>query len=195
MSATIAHTRVFAALAAGDVPKISDIVNCERHRYVWAGPLSIKCQFGKIQIPPGFLSDGATGVPDADWFAFFAHDCLYAYPMVVLEDGTTRRLTKNECDRVYRWLLWRSGHWGRAIWRYAGLWIGGGKAWRRWRDRETANPALYMQERILPMAHCWQAQTRYTRDLVWIGEDGPKREKALADLAAVGWHGWPKSPA
>lgn len=85
---------------------------------------------GKIIVPKGFLSDGAS-IPRFLWlwldgtdpdilFASYCHDLLY----------TLQQFTKDQCDRTIRELMIKSGapRWkANAV--YAGLRLGGAKAW------------------------------------------------------------------
>ena len=75
--------------------RISDVVDVKAFPYVCPFTWTIRTRYGKFEILRGWLSDGASGVPDRDLEGFFSHDRLYAVPEI-----RGRRITKWQADRV-----------------------------------------------------------------------------------------------
>ena len=147
MSAIPANILALNALAFPQSALVKDLSVREIVQY--ALPNKYWCQFleqfevnsdiaGRFWVPKGFLSDGAS-IPKWMWnvldpcdpeilFPSYAHDYLYA--MCGQLAGT--QLTKDQCDRVIRELMLKCGapRW-KANGVYAGLNVGGGKAWRQ----------------------------------------------------------------
>ena len=130
---------------------------------------------GTIRLIRGMLSDGATGVSDLCPEAFFSHDLSFLYP-VTLEG---KRLTKQQVDYGYYYVLKNNGHALRGIIRYVGLQYFPGtsyissRIWSKYRLIEEAMASNYQewlsQEHFVPRKACFQFPSIYTKDAVWIG--------------------------
>jgi len=132
------------------------------HKFPYVCPFSWRIQtpFGRVYIPKGWLSDGATGVPDVCPPAFFTHDRLYAWPFI-----NGRRIGKAKCDLIYGILLFK--HWRpfRAFERPVGLTLFGWSAWNKCREREKADEHWW-HEQIVDHAAEWDFPSFYSRDAV-----------------------------
>ena len=121
----------------------------------------IETKHGKVYIPRGFLSDGATVVPDLTREAYLVHDLLYLRPTV---EG--KRLTKWQIDKIYGKLLWKGYRPFHAFIRPLGLAIFGWSSWKAHRKEEKADPC-YWKKYILPKAMQWVIPSYHTKDTVF----------------------------
>ncbi len=126
---------------------IESIVDLDQYKYVWPYhgqhvPIRVGPVLLYVPIPYGFISDGASGVPDLSLHAYFAHDRLYVSPVATTGTGQRVRLTKRQCDEGYGWILAQDGHAARGFLRAKGLHavIGtkhaANRVWERYRQRE-----------------------------------------------------------
>jgi len=175
-------------------PKITEFVNVKKFPYVMPEDMTIDTPFGKIFIPRGRLSDGASGVPDLDKKAFFTHDETMKYPYTA--DG--QPLAKWQIDFNYGWLLFHAadntrkkgrGRWGSfcqsvkrkyrkgaAIWRPLGMTFAPfirGKSMAIWNDYRRSEKKLGTAEYrkwlnkkyMLPRLDSWNIPTFATKDI------------------------------
>lgn len=150
-------------------PTIKDFVpNLHKNKYVCPFDYKPQTPYGRLQVPQGWLSDGASCVLDLQKEAFMAHDYLYVYPYI---EG--KRLTKFQCDRVYASLLWRNKRWFFAGTRILGLTLGGFVAWSSHRKEEEEDPEGWTDRHFVPMIESWDysiAMSSWrTKDLIWVG--------------------------
>ncbi len=78
-----------------------------------------------VLVPRGYLSDGATGAPDINSFAWWVHDVLCERG--TWEDGT--KLSNWQASTVLFDIMTDEGRWLRNHWWFLATWLfGGGKA-------------------------------------------------------------------
>jgi len=150
---------------------ITDVVDIKAFPYVCPFPMRVATSYGRIHIAKGFLSDGASGVPDLCRAAFFGHDKLYLHPVVEV-DGVQYRLGKMQCDIAYGQILMRNHRWFRAVLRPIGLTFlrKTHQIWNDYRLKEAANANWWTEgddTRIVPYSSCWEFPSFYTKDAVW----------------------------
>lgn len=139
----------------------------------------IKTPFGIVEMPYGYLWDGASGVVDLVLDASAAHDKLYRLPYTrtLSEAGLAhkRRLNRVQCDLAYGYLLLMGRRPLFALVRPLGLMMANCLPcgpWSRYRRREAAMGA-YEWERhcsqayMIPEAHKWLLPTHRTRDAIY----------------------------
>jgi len=154
-----------AILAAGQTPRIQDVVDCKRYKYVWGGEKAIRVGDWLVYIPHGLLSDGASCVPDRLPEAFFAHDRLYLSPWAYYR-GVRKRLTRRQCDMMYLRIGLRRRVW-LVVLEGAGLVFGAGR--KAWNDYRSQNEDTLIESHTVPRAACWQLISNRTTDAEWIG--------------------------
>ena len=143
--------------------QIQDVVDVDTLPYVCPFNMHVDTPWGKIHVPRGFLSDGASGVLDLSKEAFFTHDRLYVCPEI---DG--ERIGKAKSDIIYGYLLFKDKRFIRTILRPLGLFVLGWPAWSGYRKREVEDKGWWLQERIVPPNTCWNFPDWHTKNAVFI---------------------------
>lgn len=111
----------------------------ESSKYIVPYDIVIPSPLGVFIIPKGFVFDGASGVPNLLKKACGAHDYLYRKPEVydqIVYPSMPRRIDKDTCDRIYRWILHSVGFYIIGWVRDFGLDLFGHKAWEAYRMAE-----------------------------------------------------------
>jgi hypothetical protein len=163
-----------------------DALFAARYPYVWnVGGGFVLTRYGRVEIPYGFFWDGDSAVIDTSPIGSGVHDLIYLRPEVIAQDGSLRRLTLWECDRIYAGLQLTTRHPFIAVGevavagvRFIGLEIAnriGVGPWKRYRARESrmgreAWAEYVSKSRVLPNASQWQLPTTFTRDAFWTGD-------------------------
>ena len=164
--------------------KITDIVRVKKFPWVCREDWQIRTPIGIVYVCRGFLSDGASGVPDLCPEAFFAHDRLYLLPEIHPTTGaTTIRLTRWQCDQLYGWILrhptmlpvWSPYRYLSSFWRPVGLQClpAARKAWNKYRRLERMDRHWWAQERVVSKERNWIFPTYRTADAVWLYDGHP----------------------
>ena len=149
----------------GFTPRIGDVVDLGRYKYVWTGARSIRIGNIVVDMPYGLLSDGASGVPDRLPFAFWVHDRLYLSPYATIS-GVRTRLTRRQCDLIYAKIGLQHRVFIVALEGIA-LALGlGRRAWKRYRKQDESK---LIESHIVPRSMCWDFPTQYVAEAVWVG--------------------------
>jgi len=152
-------------LKAGRIPKIADVVDINKYKYVWRNHGGIRVGNWVIPVPYGMMSDGDSGVPDRQPEGFFGHDRLYASPFAYFK-GIHKELSKRMCD----WIYSRIGlNRFNIIVFLRGLFLATGINNKVWKNYRKQDPAKLLKSKIVPKALCWEFPTQYIRDAFWIG--------------------------
>ena len=149
----------------GRTPLIRDVVDLSKYKYVWRNHGGIRCGDWLIQIPYGFMSDGASGVPDLLPDAYFVHDRLYASPWGYYR-SVHKEMSKRQCDLMYAKIGLRRLNF-RIVFR--GLLLSTGINGFIWQDYRKQDPDKLLESKIVPKALCWNFPTQYIADAVWDG--------------------------
>jgi len=152
-------------LAEGYEPDIRAVVDCDVYKYVWGSHENIICGNYTIIMVYGLLSDGATGVPDRVFDAFFGHDRLYLDPRTWYKN-VAKNLRKRQCDKIYARLGWQGGSF--AVW-LEGMAMLTNFNWMIWRNYRKQDSAKLIEEHMVPKALCWEFPTEWIGDAVWVG--------------------------
>jgi len=153
-------------------------INPDVLRYVWQHGGAIRTPLGRVSVPRGFLTDGATGVIDLCEHAWVTHDRLYVIPETEQAIGThihRRRLNRYQCDLVYGWLLCRAGKYRAALRRPFGLMLINSAPWGPWKTYRRREAVMgrerwechIAQTRIVPGAYLWRFPTNRIADAVY----------------------------
>lgn len=143
---------------------VCDPAKCKKlllQTFYYVSPLAwtIETKFGRVYIPKGFLSDGASCVPDLCYEAFFTHDLLYILPSI---EG--KIVPKWKCDLIYSMLLTRNKRYIRAFVRLSGLLLFGQPAWYKYRELDKSDPD-HWRDHILPQADRWNIPGFMLKDI------------------------------
>ena len=154
-----------AILAAGRVPRIDQIIDVSKYKYVWGNHQAIRCGDWLIEIPYGLLSDGSSCVPDRVPEAWWAHDRLYLSPWAYYK-GIRKRVSKRKADLIYARIGLKRAN---PIVALEGLMLSTGINRAVWNKYRAQDEALLIEAHTVPRPLCWNFRTQYTRDARWIG--------------------------
>ena len=156
-------------------------IDPDKYKYVWHAHGSfVRTPWGQVDLPYGYLWDGASCVVDLVPEASAAHDRLYRLPYVTRQTDAGHvhrvRLNRYQCDLVYGYLLFKGRRPLFALVRPLGLIVANSTRWGPWngyRRREAAMGAAEWERYcaahyVIPGAHKWLLPTRRTRDARYI---------------------------
>ena len=160
---------------------------CDDYPWVWNEHGWVIVPGGRVHIPFGMLSDGASGpgIRDLDPEPFFAHDRLYRLPEICRaphplntdDPRRHKRISRIRADVTYGVLLWQRWRVIEAAVRPLGLlaytWLPWA-SWARYRAAERRMGRLAWRGYVaacwtLPDAEHWLLPTKRTRDAVYVG--------------------------
>jgi len=148
-------------------PRISQVVNVSRYKYVYASHQAIRIGDYVINIPYGMLSDGSSCVPDRVPAAWWAHDRLYLSPWAMYKNVRVR-ISKRKSDMIYARIGLKHAN---PIVFLEGCILATGinrRVWKRYRKRDEEK---LLQLHTVPKATQWHFPTQFTREATWIGPD------------------------
>ena len=136
-------------------------------KYITRAPWAITTRYGVTSVHNAMLGDGSSG-PALDRCprAYWAHDKLYIYPMVIGKDGKCRILNKFQCDLAYASLLTRNWMPVDAAISFTGLTIGGFGAWNKYkRLRKSPGTNMILEGFTLPHRELWEVPSNRIEDI------------------------------